>query len=166
MAGGATLSVEETQVEEVRQKRKFFIDLKWYDDHDRSFKSMAQARFCKQCQGKIGTETQERVPTFNPQTGRVVYEMRSIPYGSNPIGVIRNCCSKGRGYITSDTPILEAVFRVFLANGNQPADAEAIREQISEWVPLASRPHNYEPEYIEKALLGDNYYGLREFKIE
>lgn len=166
MVGGTALPVDETQLEGVQEKKRFFIDLKWYDDHNRSFKAMAQARFCKQCQEKIGTETQERVPTFNPQTGRVVYEMRSVPYGSNPIAVIRSCCSKARGYITPDTPVLETIFRVFLANGNQPVDAEAIREQISEWIPLAGRPHNYEADYLEKALVGDDYYGLREFRIE
>ncbi|MCL5737010.1 MAG: hypothetical protein M1274_15840 [Actinobacteria bacterium] len=160
------MPAEDAELEEVREKKRFFIDLKWYDERNRSFKVMAQARFCRQCQDKIGTETQERVPTFNPQTGRVVYEMRAVPYGSSPLSVIRNCCSKTRGYITLDTPLLEAIFRVFLANGNQPADVDGIREQMSEWIPLSGRPHNYDPEVIEKALQGDNYYGLREFKIE
>ncbi|MBI4320161.1 MAG: hypothetical protein HY675_16855 [Chloroflexi bacterium] len=151
--------------EEQPEKPKFFIDRKWYDDHDRSFRAMAQARFCRSCQAKIGTETQERVPTINPQTGRVVYELRNVPYGANPLPVIRNCCSKARGYITPDTPVLEAVFRVFLANGNQPTDLEGIREQLSEWIPLSVRPHNYEAGFLEKIIGGDDYYGLREFKI-
>ncbi len=160
------MPTEDTQLEEVQEKKKFFIDLKWYDDSGRSFKVMAHGRFCLQCQEKIGTETQERVPTFNPQTGRVVYETRSVPYGSSPMPVIRNCCSKARGYITPETPVLEVVFRVFLANGNQPADAIAIREQISEWMHLSARPHGFDADYLEKVLLGDNYYGLREFNIE
>ncbi len=155
----------EEQKDEPREKPKFFIDMRWYDEHDRSFRAMAQARFCSSCQGKIGTETQERVPTLNPQTGRVVYENRNVPYGSNPLPVIRSCCSKARGYITPDTPVLEAVFRVFLANANQPTDLDGIREQLADWIPLSARPHSYEVGFLEKIIRGDDYYGLREFKI-
>lgn len=126
---------------------------------------MAQGRFCASCQAKIGTETQEKVPTYNQQTGRVVYETRSVPFGANPFAVIRGCCSKGKGYITTETPVLEAIFRVFLANSNQPAEAESIREKLAEWIPLTSKPHGFEPDFLERMLRSDTYYGLQEFKV-
>ena len=151
--------------EEEKERPKFFIDMRWYDEHNRSFKVMAQARFCSPCKEKIGTETKERVPTINQQTGRVVYETRSVPYGANPFAIIRSCCLKSKGYITTETPVLEAIFRIFLAYSNQPADAETIREKLAEWIPLSSKPHNYEPEFLEKIIRSDNYYGLREFKL-
>ena len=166
--GGITLPEEvEEQKEEQEQKErpKFFIDTRWYDEHNRSFLVLAQERFCSPCQAKIGTEVQEKVPTYNQQTGRVVYETRSVPFGSNPFAAIRACCSKGKGYITPETPVLEAIFRVFLANSNQPADAETIRERLSEWIPLTSKPHGYEADFLERIIRADDYYGLREFKI-
>src|SRR5581483_11113883 len=33
---------------------------------------------------------------------------------------IRDCCGKKKGFITPDMPTLEAIFRIYLANGNQP----------------------------------------------
>ena len=145
------------------QRTRFFIDLQWYNENDRSFQTMAQARMCRSCQSKLGTEVQERVPTIDQKTGRVVFEMRSVPYGSNPLSVIRSCCSKERYYITPETPLLEAVFRVLLANGNQPSDVETIREQLSNWISLLDRPHGYSAELITRLIKNDRYYGLREF---
>jgi len=152
-------------VEEAQEKRRYFIDLKWYDDNRRSFQAVARARFCSACKAKVGTETQERVPTIDPKTGRVVFEMRTVPFGSNPLSAIRSCCSKAPDYITPETPLLEAVFRVFLLNGNQPADIESIREQLSEWIPMAGKSHAYAPEVIRRLIENDNYYGLREFRV-
>lgn len=157
---------EEAQaVEQPIERPKFFIDVKWHDDHNRSFLILAQERFCSSCKAKIGTEVQEKVPTYNQQTGRVVYETRSVPFGTNPFAVIRACCSKGKGYITAETPVLEAIFRVFLASSNQPADVETIRERLAEWIPLNSRPHGYEADFLERVIKHDDYYGLREFKV-
>lgn len=147
------------------EKLKYFIDLIWHDDHNRSFRAMAQARFCPSCREKIGTETQERVPTVDQRTGRVVFEVRAVPYGENPLAVIRDCCSKGRGYITPDTPVMEALFRVFLANGNQPIDLDTLREQLEQWVPLYSKPHGYAPDFLQRLIAADDYYGLREFQL-
>ena len=145
------------------QATRYYIDLQWYNEHNRSFQVMAQARMCRSCQAKLGTAVQERVPKIDPKTGRVVFELQSVPYGSNPLSVIRSCCSKERYYITPETPIAEAIFRVLLANGNQPSDAETIREQLSNWISLLDRPHGYSAEIIAKIIEHDTYYGLRPF---
>ncbi len=158
--------VNSNEPEEEIEKPKYYIDLKWYDDHDRSFRTVAQARFCRSCQAKLGSETQERVPTVDPKTGRVVFEMRSVPYGTNPMSVIRSCCSKAKGYIGPETPVLEAVFRLFLANANQPTDLEGLREQLSEYLALNSRPHGYAVEYLERLIENDTQYGLRRFDLQ
>lgn len=147
-------------------KTKYFIDMQWYDEHSRSFRAVAQGRFCRSCQGKLGSEAQERVPTVDAKTGRVVFEMRSVPYGSNPMSVIRTCCSKAKGYITLETPVLEAVFRIFLASGNQPTDLDSVRDQLSEYVHLNGKPHGYSSEYLERLIANDKFYGLRQFALD
>src|SRR5688500_4509972 len=107
---------------------RFFIDLGWYDQNGRSFRAMAQGRFCPSCQAKIGTKTEERLPTVDKKSNRVVYEVREVAYGDQPMAAIRGCCSKQRNYITPETPVLESIYRVFLANGNQPATLERVGE--------------------------------------
>ncbi|GAI07324.1 unnamed protein product, partial [marine sediment metagenome] len=39
---------------------------------------------------------------------------------------IKDCCSKTPGFITDKLPILGSIFRLFLANGNQPLDVEEL----------------------------------------
>ena len=147
------------------EKTKYFIDLEWYNERGRSFQGVARARFCPSCKAKVNTETQERMPTVDPRTGRVVFEMRTVRFGGSPLSVIKNCCARSRDYITPETPVMEAIFRVFLANGNQPSDMDSIREQLSEYLPLTSKPHEYSVELLEKLICADDYYGLREFHI-
>ena len=52
-------------------KPRYFIDEKWFTEHNKSFRAIAQTRMCASCRKKIGTEVQERVPTIDPR-GRVV----------------------------------------------------------------------------------------------
>ncbi len=147
------------------EKPRYFIDERWYTDHNKSFRTVAQTRLCPACRKKLGTEVQERVPTIDAR-GRVVYELRSVPFASNPLTEIRRHCSKEAGYITAETPILEALFRVFLANGNQPIDLDDIREQLASYVPASERPHGYPPELLQRLLESDNAYGLRRFEMQ
>ncbi len=159
------MTTEEIEAQEEAPK-KYFIDTRWYDRTGRSFRAVAEKRFCASCKAKIGSETQERVPVLDQKTGRVVFETRSVPFGSNPTAVIRGCCARERGYITAEMPVLEAVFRVFLMNGNQPTDLDGIREELAQWFPLTARPHGYSKEFLARVIEGDDYYGLREFRPE
>jgi hypothetical protein len=145
-------------------KSRYFVDERWYTAHNKSFRAVAQTRMCPSCRRKLGTEVQERVPTVDAR-GRVVYEMRSVPFASNPLSEIRKHCSKESGYLTAETPVLEALFRVFLANGNQPIDVDAIREQLAGYVPSTERPRGYAPELLQRLLDSANEYGLRRFEL-
>ena len=146
------------------EKPRYYIDERWYTDNNKSFRAVALTRMCVSCRRKLGTEVQERVPTVDSR-GRVVFEMRSVPFASNPLSVIRSDCSKQRDYITPETPLAEAIFRVFLANGNQPTDVEGVREQLGNYISLASRPHGYSQELISSILDGDKVYGFKRFSM-
>ncbi len=145
-------------------KRRYYVDERWFTQHNKSFRAIAQARMCPTCRKKIGSEVQERVPTIDAR-GRVVYEVRSVPFASNPLSEIRRHCSKEAGYISAETPVLESLFRVFLANGNQPIDLDQIREQLMGYVPASERPRAFASEMLSRLLESDNSYGLRPFEI-
>jgi hypothetical protein len=155
---------ETTEIE--RPEPQFFIDQQWYEQQGRSFRAMAQGRFCLACQARLGEKTEERVPTVDKKTNKVVYEVREIGYGEQPMAVIRSHCSKERNYITPETPVIEAVYRVYLANGNQPVPLERVREQLGDWISLRERPHNYSVELLERLIRNDRRYGLREYAQE
>jgi len=147
------------------EKSRYYIDEKWFTAHNKSFRAVAQTRMCATCRKKLGTEVQERVPTIDTR-GRVVYEMRSVPFASNPLSEIRKHCSKESGYLTAETPVLESLFRVFLANGNQPVDLEAVRDQLAGYVPSSDRPRGFSQELLQRLLESDNSYGLHRFEME
>jgi len=65
---------------------------------------------------------------------------------------IQTCCSLKPGYITPTTPIVESIFRTFVANGNQPLSIRELYELLDR------RP----PEVLLRILTaGPIYLGIR-----
>ena len=61
-------------------------------------------------------------------------------------------------------PTLEAIFRIFLANGNQPMPLEHVREQLAEWCPGGGCQWLLVPiDQLERVIMSDTYYGLRQY---
>jgi len=118
---------------------RYFIDLSWYQENNRSFSAIAKSRMCPACQNRL---TEEREGA----------EARDL------LVAISDCCSNAQGFITSSLPILEAAFRLFLANGNQPLGLEEISEQLTGWRGGSGTPS---PQILRCLLDNDRYYGLR-----
>ena len=76
------------------------------------------------------------------------------------LSAISDCCSKTPGFITPRLPILESIFRLFLANGNQPLDLEKLGRQLSEW--RGGDTHCTSTEMLSRLLSADQYYGLKQ----
>ena len=120
-------------------KPRWFIDLDWYQQNNRSFFALAQGCLCPECreQMKVG-------------------EISS----ADLLSTIKNCCSKTPGFITGELPILECVFRLFLANGNQPLNLEELGRQLSDW--RGGDTYRTSAEILSRLLESDQYYGLRQ----
>ncbi|MGI5836487.1 MAG: hypothetical protein ACOX87_08365 [Chloroflexota bacterium] len=160
------LAEETTEPVEVVEETKFFIDPQWYDEQGLVFNIVAQARLCASCSTKLGSFVDERYPVIDPKTKRVTFEYRRVPYAANPLPIIRDCCSRARDYITPDTPLMEAIFRVFLANGNQPMTVSTIREHLLTYLPeMAALRSDFPPQLLEKLIRGDKSYGIREHQL-
>lgn len=141
---------------------QYVIDTTWFDENRFSFDDFIQSRMCEACQERLDEEVEERYTVLDSKTGRASFDIRRSRYGANPIRVIRDCCSKKRNYITPDMPTLEAVFRVFLANGNAPLTLEHVREQLAEWCPGGGCQWLLLPlEQLERLVQHDSYYGIR-----
>ena len=119
---------------------RWFIDLDWLEQHNRSFFILAQGCLCPKCRewlegGKEGISAADLL--------------------SN----IRDCCSKTPEFVTDRLPILESIFRLFLANGNQPLDLEELGKQLNEW--RGGDTSRTSAEILSRLLESDQYYGLR-----
>src|SRR3712207_992640 len=115
--------------EQDEQATMYYIDTSWFEENNFSFEDFAQSRMCESCAGRVSEEIEERFTVMDKKTGRATFDFRKIRYGANPAKVLRECCSKRKDYVLPDIPTLEAIFRVYLASGNQPMPLERVREQ-------------------------------------
>ena len=118
---------------------RWFIDLDWFQQNERSFFVLAQACLCPECRERLKVDEEE------------VTDNDLLP-------AIKDCCSKVSGFITPNSPILESVFRLFLANGNQPLDLKELGRQLGEgW---GGSIYRISTESLYRLLCSDQYYGL------
>src|SRR5690242_11304634 len=108
-----------TSEQEMDEGPSYYVDTSWFDENNLSFLDIAQGRMCDSCRARLGEEVEDRQPVFDREAGRMSFEVRQVSFGANPIGVIKDCCARKKSYISTDMGTLEAVFRVYLANGNQ-----------------------------------------------
>jgi hypothetical protein len=144
----------------------YYIDQQWYETHGLSFHDVVRGRMCDACQKKAaaGEEVEERHTVYDAKTRRASFEVRRVPFASNPIKRIREDCATKKGYISPDMPTLEAVFRIYLANGNQPMPLAHVREQLMDWCPDGQcRWLLISDEQLDRVVAGDSYYGIRPF---
>ncbi len=121
-------------------KVKWFIDLGWYPQNSRSFSALAGSRLCPKCSKRLSRGDKE--------------------ISANAIlSAIRDCCSQEPGYINDQLPVLESIFRVFLANGNQPLDVEELGQRLNEW--RGADAYRTSGEVLPRILENERYYGLR-----
>ena len=129
---------ENVTTEQVKQR--WFIDLDWYQQNNRSFLALAQRYLCPKCREQLKGEMA----------------------AADLLTAIKDCCSQTPGFITGELPILDSIFRLFLANGNQPLDVEALGTQLSEW--RGGDTYRTAPKILSRLLNNDQFYGLREVK--
>ena len=156
----------EAAVEPEEDQSLYFIDGEWFDNHDLSFTDVVQLRMCPQCQDRLNEDVEERYPVADRRTGRVTYEVRRVKYGARPMAVIRDCCARKSGYITPEMPVLEAVFRILLANANQPMPLQHVREQLREWCPTGRCQWLLMPlDVMRQVVERDRFYGLKRHEL-
>ena len=72
---------------------------------------------------------------------------------------IRDCCSKLPDFITGELAILAIIFRLFLANGNEPLTLVGLSRGLSKW--LVSDTYRTSAEFLSRLLKDERYYGIR-----
>ncbi len=120
---------------------RWFIDLDWHQQNNRSFLALAQGCLCPKCQERLKEKAS----------------------AADLFMTIKDCCSKTPNFITGKLPILESIFRLFLANGNQPLDLEELGRQLSEL--RGGDTYRASAEILSRLLENDQYYGLRQVQI-
>jgi len=132
--------VDRDDISTDQDRQRWSIDLDWYQLNNRSLSTLAQDCLCPKCRKRLKAEEREIS-------------------AADLLTAIKDCCSKKLGFITGELPVLESIFRLFLANGNQPLDLEELSKQLSEQ--RGGSPYRTSIEVLSRLLDSDQYYGLR-----
>jgi len=121
-------------------QQRWFIDLDWLERNNRSFFALARGCLCPKCQKRLKTGKKEGS-------------------AADIMSAIKDCCSRKVGFITWKLPVMEGIFRLFLANGNQLLDLDELATQLSQW--RGGSPYGTSPEILSRLLESGHYYGLK-----
>lgn len=130
-------------------KTKFHIDFDWWERESREFRVYLTSHLCAEHQATAQELSgNEVVDVVDMETAEVRRE-DGIQH------LLRTHCSKLPEFITTHTSLVDAVFRVFIANGNQPLSPEELADRIGRPGPIAANT-------ILRTLSGARVYkGLR-----
>ncbi len=102
----------------------FHIDFDWWQEHDRAWRVHLRSCLCpehKEAYAELAGD--EKVDWIDPETAQV-QEVDGLQH------ILISHCAKQDTFITKQTSLTEAVFRLFLANGNQPKTPEELAEEL------------------------------------
>ena len=103
---------------------KFHIDYDWWDREDRDLEVYLRSHLCTEHQETFANlDASALVDNVDPDTA----EVTRVPGIQN---VLITHCAQQPNYITRQTSLVNAVFRIFLANGNSPLTAREIAERL------------------------------------
>ncbi len=102
----------------------FQIDFDWWKEHDRSWRVNLRSCLCEEHQEMYAALSgDELVDWIDPETAEV-----------QPVDGLQHTlithCAKQAQFITDQTTLTEALFRTFLANGNQPLTPDELAETL------------------------------------
>ena len=123
----------------------FHIDYGWWERKDLNLNMELRSHLCPEHREMYSDHFDlETIDWVNEETGEV-RQVNGIQH------VLQVHCSKQPNYIGTGQPLVDAVFRVFLANGNTPLTPEELGEATG-----------YLPERILRTLSGRRIYkGIR-----
>ncbi len=125
---------------------RFHIDMDWWKETRRDIRVYMRELLCDECRAEFESfQGQEEIDWVDEQTGEVT-QVDGLWHS------VRTCCSHKPNYITPSTPVIDAIFRTFIANGNKPLSARDLYELLDR------RP----PEMLLRMLtVGPIYMGIR-----
>ena len=105
---------------------EFHVDFDWWSENKRDLRVVLHQHLCRSCRGvyesHLGSET---IDWIDPDSAEV-----------QPVDglwhALRTHCSLEPDYIIESTPIVDAILRVFLANGNTPLTAVELGRQVNQ----------------------------------
>ena len=145
-----TKPIETTQVRrpsllKPTTKTPFPIDFDWWKQNERDWHVFLRSMLCAQHQEALASLEEGQVIDWVDENTAEVRQVDGIQHA------LMSHCARQPEFLTQQTALVDAVFRVFLENGNQPMSADELSARLK-------RPANT----ILSTLAGPRVYkGLR-----
>ncbi len=122
----------------------FHIDFEWWERNQREMRVYLRSHLCPQHREAEELQDIDQIDWVNPHTAEVKQMDGLVFY-------LRSHCSKQADFITPNTSVVDAIFRVFMVNGNEAMTPNQLADKIGK-----------NAELILKAIGGRTVYkGLR-----
>ncbi len=109
-------------------KSKFYIDLAYWEQQGRDFRHELYDALCDECKAAFTLDALQIVDHVDAVTGQV-----------KPMDALLDCasavCGQAPDFVTPKMPLTRAIFRAFIAAGNEPQSAEEIFARIKKGSP-------------------------------
>ena len=127
----------------------FHVDFQWWKSNDRNWRVYLHSLLCPEHQNMFANLTEEhQIDWVDPVTAEV-QQLDGIQHA------LIHHCARQEGFLSEHTALVDAVFRLFLINGNHPLSSEELGAKLN-------RP----PETILRTLAGPQVYrGLRPYAV-
>jgi len=124
---------------------RFHIDFNWWQLRDRDWRVFLQSLLCPEHQKAFAELPDGHLVDFVDPVTAEVQQVDGLQH------VLITHCAKLEGFISPHTTLVDAIFRIFLANGNIPMTPQELSQ-------LTNRPSDL----ILRVLTGERIYrGLR-----
>ena len=131
--------LEEAAVE--RDNSRWTINIAWLEEQGRAFPTMVERCLCTKCRKRLKS-------------------LGDAVVTEGIIDAARECGEHSKGYITGDMPIMESIFRLLLAGGNQPLDLIELGQRLSERRGVDT--YRTSVGMLLRLLRNDRYYGIQQ----
>lgn len=103
---------------------KFHIDFDWWAQQGRNFRVQLLSHLCSECRRRFQDYREAELIDWVDEETAEVTRVDGLWHA------LRTCCSGKDDYVTELTPLTAAVFRTFLANGNEPLSPNELAQRI------------------------------------
>lgn len=102
----------------------YHIDFDWWKDHDANWRVFLLSYLCPEHQAAFsGAETSTMIDWIDPETAEV-HQVDGLQ------STLMDHCARLEGFYSEQTALVDAIFRVFLANGNTPLSPIELSDKI------------------------------------
>ncbi len=102
----------------------FHIDFDWWKENERDWQVYLRSLLCSVHQETLATLEEGQMIDWVDEETAEVHQVDGLQH------VLMTHCSRQPEFLTQHTTLVEAVFRLFLVNGNRPMSAEELSVRL------------------------------------